>query len=158
MTAVSAEHRSDGQYSWRWRASSSSPAWIAVVTLPGLGSLSYRCDSTGQRVAARLVSTGASATVEGNHGVHLHPTIAIVQTSTRTTTRTTRFGPYGSLTWRILASNEGSTTVATIRLRFHVGFIQDHGQKLIDCAIRSWVDSGQVIEHHGRWTDPPRWA
>ena len=139
-------------------AISSNPSWVAIVTLPGLGRLSYRCDSTGQRVASRLVTTGARATVEGDRGVHLHPSIMSAQPTKRTITQTTPFGAYRSLTWRVLTSNEGSTTVATIRLRFHVGFIQAQGQKLIDCALKSWVDSGQLIEHRGRWTDPPPWA
>lgn len=131
-----------------------------VVALPGLGELSYRCDSTGQQVASTLTDgptayVGASVTVEGNHGVHLHPRTAITGL---TATRTTPFGSYHSLTWRIIVTDEPRTVVVTVRLHFHVGFVEDHGQTVIDCALSTFEVSGRVIEHNGRWSNPSPWA
>ncbi len=98
---------------------------------------------------------GASVTVEGDHRVHLHPRTVMTG---QTATRTTPFGSYHSLTWRIIVTDEPRTVVVTVRLHFHVGFIHEQGQALIDCALRTWQISGQIIEHNRKWSNPPPWA
>ncbi len=139
-----------------------TPATIGgnlFVVLPDLGSLAYRCDSTGQRVAATLINgpapdTGATVTVEDDHGVHLRTSTVVTG---QTATRSTPFGPYHSLTWRMILTNEPRSLVATVRLRFHLGFIHVQGTTLLDCALRTWNVSGQVIEHDAKWSNPSPW-
>jgi hypothetical protein len=122
---------------------------IPIVTLPHLGSLGYRCDSTGRRVAATLTGgptalTGGSVTVEGDHRVHLRVP--------GTTTRTTPFGAYHSLTWRMILTNEPRTLVATVRLHFALS-----RRGAVGCSLTTWSVSGQVIEHDHKWSNPPEW-
>lgn len=145
----------------RRQAGAAGPAGIAIVTLPALGSFSYRCDQNGQQVAAALSGapapdTGTSVTVEGDHRVHLHQ--HIVLSAGHTATRTTAPGAYRSLTWRIINTTEPRSVVATVRLRFHVGLVRSGGKALLDCTLRSWTVSEKVLEHTARWTNPSPWA
>jgi hypothetical protein len=119
------------------------------VTLPELGSLVYGCDSSGRRVAVALDNgpaphTGATVTVEGDHGIHLRTTST--STGPGTATRTTAFGSYHSLTWRIILTEEPRSLVATVRIHFG------------GCVLTTWSVAGQVIEHDHKWSNPPAWA
>ncbi len=127
-----------------------------IVMLPALGELSYRCAGTGE-VAAMLrdgpaPATGATVTVEGDRGAHLHPQMTVTGP---TASWMTAMGRYGSLTWRIIVTDEPRTVVATVRLHFH---LRTTSGAEAGCGLRSWSLTSQVIEHDQKWSNPSPWA
>jgi hypothetical protein len=126
------------------------PAGTAIVSIPGLGSLSYGC-AGARGVVATLSTQGASAsetaTVEGDDGRHL-----------RAATLTDPGGPgltvpaagYRTLTWRVIQSTEPSTVEATVRISFS-------GEKNRRCTLRHWSSDVKVIGHQGPWSPPKAW-
>jgi hypothetical protein len=124
-----------------------------VVDLPGLGSLSYRCDTTGRRVLASLggnVLATEQVTVERDGGEHLLRT-----TINPPSQVTVPLAPYRSLIWRIIQSTEANTVEATVRLDFHTG--APGRQASIDCTLSRWTSTVNIVEHTGRWSLPPAW-
>jgi hypothetical protein len=121
-----------------------------IVTLPGLGSLNYRCDSN-RRVEVSLDTRAAtateSATVEGANGRHL-------RAATLNPGRIQLTAPaarYQMLTWRVIQSTEPRTLEATVRL--HLDWTQDSS----DCSPTNWTVTVNVIGHQSKWSVPNAW-
>jgi hypothetical protein len=130
-----------------------APAGTPVVDLPGLGSLSYRCDGTGRRVLASLgggVMATEDVTVERDSGQHL-----LRATIDGRSQVTVPFAAYRSLIWRVVQSTEPRTLEATVRLDFNTG--PAGTRRLIGCSLTRWTSTVNVIDHSGKWSPPPAW-
>jgi hypothetical protein len=125
------------------------PAGTVVVSIPELGSLSYRC-AGARRVDATLSTAGASATesatVEGDNHRHLRAATlnpGSLQLAAPPAT-------YRTLTWRVIQSTEPRTLEATVRLSFSWG-------KDRYCSLAHWSSTVNVIGHQGPWATPRAW-
>jgi hypothetical protein len=126
---------------------------MRVVDLPGLGSISVRCDGPGRRVLATLggaVLATEDVTVERDSGQHLlRATIGLPGRDQVSVP----FAAYRSLIWRVIQSTEPMTLEATVRLDFHTG----PTGSLIDCSLTRWTSTVNVIGHDAKWSIPPAW-
>jgi hypothetical protein len=127
-----------------------------VVDLPGLGSLSYRCDGSGRRVRATLGGTVLATegvTVERDSGGHLLRGQLGLPGHSRITVP---FAAYRSLIWRVIQSTEALTVEATVKLDFSTGVGRSTAPG--NCALTRWSSTVNVIRHDGKWSLPPSWA
>jgi len=128
----------------------SQPAGALIVSIPNLGSLSYRC--AGARLVEATLDTrnaGATeyATVEGDNRLHLR---AKTLNNPGPFELTAPPANYRTLTWRVIQSTEPHTLEATVRLSFYWG----HN---LDCTLKSWSSVVNVIGHQGKWLLPRAW-
>jgi hypothetical protein len=128
----------------------SRSAATTIVSIPGLGSLSYGC-AGAHGVVATLSTQGAraseSATVEGDNGRHLR---AAMLNDPGGPGLTVPPAGYRTLTWRVIQSTEPSTVEATVR----VSFSRAKGRS---CTLRRWSSDVEVIGHQGPWSPPKAW-
>jgi hypothetical protein len=128
---------------------SSRPTATPILTLPGLGSLSYRC-GPNRLIEASLdtqaVTATEYATVEGN-GRHLRDETLNPGRSQLTTPA----ARYHTLTWRVIQSTELETLEATVRLHLH------WSENFFDCSLKNWTSTMKIIGHHHKWSVPDAW-
>jgi hypothetical protein len=120
-----------------------------VITVPGVGSLSYRCDRAKGLVSAMLggpINATESVYVEGDGHRHLRsasrvdaPPFSVADTRTAT------------LLWHVIQSTEPRTLDVRIAIDFH----GSAGGPT--CSPTRWTSTVYVISHQGAWSAPPGW-
>jgi hypothetical protein len=150
VTSGSASSSAESSSSSAESSSSDQAAGTQIVDLPGVGSLSYRCDTArGVEVIldARAATATESVTVEGDNGRHLR----VAQLNPGPVQVTVPAAPYQTVTWRVIRSTERDTLEATVGLHFR------RGENSFACTLTSWTSTVNVIGHQGKWSVPNAW-
>jgi hypothetical protein len=120
-----------------------------VITVPGVGSLSYRCDRAKGQVSAVLggqITATESVYVEGDGHRHLRSAMSVAPRP---------FGIAGTKTatllWHVIQSTEPRTLDVRIAIDFHAAASGP------TCSPTRWRSTVYVISHQGNWSPPPGW-